>query len=456
MIQIKNAAELAKMRRACEISAAALKAGGAAIEPGISTAEIDKIIYDFIVRHGARPNFLHLYGFPATACISVNDTVIHGIPTRDQKIRPGDIVSIDTGCKIDGFNGDNACTFGCGKLDMEALLEGRDDPDEEYVNFLVEAVARAIELAKRDAFPAALGAQTAVCGAERGVGGNRREKGGICDPSVNVIAVRDEDKVIRGIFLSYALHPTFIHEDSDVVTADYPGSIRRCFAESHPQAVFGFAQGTSGDQSSRYFRTGQSYSEADRVGGEMYRAALEAIDSMTFDADPVLATACAEIPIELREYDPIPVLKDRAEQAVAAYEQLKAAGADYLSVQNANLRMLGAEDILGYATLMEHGTHIRLLHDENPAEVMAIRLGDACIACFPGEVFVEYGLRVKEVSPFRLTMVTELKGCLPGYCYTPEGERAGGYEVDTSMLARDFGEKMTALLSQQVRKVWER
>ena len=110
MIQIKNAAEIEKMRRACAISAAALKAGGEAIEPGISTAEIDKIIYDFIVRHGARPNFLHLYGFPATACISVNDTVIHGIPTREQKIRPGDIVSIDTGCKIDGFNGDNADT----------------------------------------------------------------------------------------------------------------------------------------------------------------------------------------------------------------------------------------------------------------------------------------------------------------------------------------------------------
>lgn len=103
MIQIKNAAELEKMRKAAAISAAALKAGGEAIEPGITTAEIDKIIYDFIVRHGARPNFLHLYGFPATACISVNDTVIHGIPSRDQKIRPGDIVSIDTGCKIDGL-----------------------------------------------------------------------------------------------------------------------------------------------------------------------------------------------------------------------------------------------------------------------------------------------------------------------------------------------------------------
>ncbi|MDD4849512.1 MAG: type I methionyl aminopeptidase [Gemmiger sp.] len=120
MIQIKNAAEIEKMRRACAISAAALKAGGEAIEAGISTAEIDKIIYDFIVRHGARPNFLHLYGFPATACISVNDTVIHGIPSRKVKIRPGDIVSIDTGCVIDGYNGDNACTYACGKVDSEA------------------------------------------------------------------------------------------------------------------------------------------------------------------------------------------------------------------------------------------------------------------------------------------------------------------------------------------------
>ena len=106
MIQIKNAAELEKMRKAAAISAAALKAGGEAIDPGITPAEHDKNNYDMIMRHGA--------------CISVNDTVIHGIPSRDQKIRPGDIVSIDTGCKIDGFNGDNACTFACGKLDLEA------------------------------------------------------------------------------------------------------------------------------------------------------------------------------------------------------------------------------------------------------------------------------------------------------------------------------------------------
>ena len=138
MIQIKNAAELQKMRKACAISAAALKAGGEAIEPGITTAEIDKIIYDFIVRHGARPNFLHLYGFPATACISVNDTVIHGFPNKQQQIRPGDIVSIDTGCKIDGFNGDNACTYACGKIDLEA---------QRLLDVTKESLHRGIEMA---------------------------------------------------------------------------------------------------------------------------------------------------------------------------------------------------------------------------------------------------------------------------------------------------------------------
>ena len=120
MIQIKTAKELEGMRRACAISAAALKYGGDHIEAGMTTAELDQLIYDYIVKHGAKPNFKGLYGFPGTACISINDTVIHGIPSPKVQIRPGDIVSIDTGAKIGGFNGDNACTFPCGKVDIEA------------------------------------------------------------------------------------------------------------------------------------------------------------------------------------------------------------------------------------------------------------------------------------------------------------------------------------------------
>ncbi len=86
----------------------------------MTTAELDKIIYDFIVRHGARPNFQHLYGFPATACISLNDTGHPRHPHHDHRSAPATSFSIDTGCKIDGFNGDNACTYAVGKVDFEA------------------------------------------------------------------------------------------------------------------------------------------------------------------------------------------------------------------------------------------------------------------------------------------------------------------------------------------------
>lgn len=99
MIQIKNAKELDGMRKANALSAAALKYGGEHIEAGMTTWELDKLIYDFIVKHGGTPNFKGLYGFPGTACISLNDTIIHGIPSHDIVIRPGDIVSIDTGAK---------------------------------------------------------------------------------------------------------------------------------------------------------------------------------------------------------------------------------------------------------------------------------------------------------------------------------------------------------------------
>ncbi len=124
MIQVKSPAEIEKMRLACEISAGALAAGGAAIAPGVSTAEVDKVIHDYIVGRGARPGFLGYNGFPGSACISLNDTVIHGIPGR-QVIREGDIVSIDTGAEYNGFFGDNAHTFCCGQVNEETkrLLE---------------------------------------------------------------------------------------------------------------------------------------------------------------------------------------------------------------------------------------------------------------------------------------------------------------------------------------------
>ncbi len=120
MIVLKTARELELIRKACIISAEALQVAGEAVRPGVTTWEIDKIAYDYIKKQGAEPNFLHLYDFPATACISINDEVIHGIPSKKRVIKEGDIVSIDLGAKVDGYNGDNAATFAAGKISENA------------------------------------------------------------------------------------------------------------------------------------------------------------------------------------------------------------------------------------------------------------------------------------------------------------------------------------------------
>ncbi len=119
MIVLKSSRELAIMKEACEISAQALQVAGEAVRPGISTWEIDKIAYDFIIKCGAKPNFLNYGGFPATACISINDEVIHGIPSKKRILQEGDIVSIDLGAAKNGYNGDNAATFICGSCSPE-------------------------------------------------------------------------------------------------------------------------------------------------------------------------------------------------------------------------------------------------------------------------------------------------------------------------------------------------
>lgn len=119
MIAIKNERQIECMRRACKITAAARALAGEMVRPGVSTREIDRAVYDYIVSQGAKPSFLHYNGYPASACISVNDTVIHGIP-GSRKLKEGDIVSVDVGAYYKGFHGDCAATFPCGAVSAEA------------------------------------------------------------------------------------------------------------------------------------------------------------------------------------------------------------------------------------------------------------------------------------------------------------------------------------------------
>ena len=139
MIVLKTVRELSIMREACRISAQALQLIGKAIEPGITTAELDRLAEKFILSQGAVPNFKNYHGYPATACISINNEVIHGIPTGKRKIKEGDIGSVDLGALFEGYHGDNAATFACGEISDEA---------QRLINATRESLYEGIKMAR--------------------------------------------------------------------------------------------------------------------------------------------------------------------------------------------------------------------------------------------------------------------------------------------------------------------
>ena len=121
MIQLKNSAQITAMKEAGRITGEALLLAREHIREGVSTKELDTLIREYIERCGAKPSFLGYAGFPGSACISINDEVIHGIPSKKRILREGDIVKIDVGAFYHGFHGDSARTLPVGKVSDEAM-----------------------------------------------------------------------------------------------------------------------------------------------------------------------------------------------------------------------------------------------------------------------------------------------------------------------------------------------
>jgi hypothetical protein len=313
---------------------------------------------------------------------------------------------------------------------------------EEYVDFIEKTFVDLIRSASEDTFDAELGSYIGVCGADRGVGGNRRIKGGLCDPTVNVFAIREkESETVRGIWLCYALHPTYLHAENVLVSADYPAFIRRHLSFAYPEAVFGFSQGTSGNQSSRYHRVAQDFEEACRVGTTLANAVQDCVELMDFYDDVDLEIRRTEITLPRRKFAPSEEQIPAMEAARKRVRDLYESGAEYIVRRNAELDMFGAEDLYYLAKEIEAGpTDFDRLFD---CEITVVRLGEMTLLTAQGEIFVEYGLDIKKGSPYDKTVIVEMaNGELPGYVYTPDALEDGGYEVSNSMLDKTAGEEI--------------
>ncbi len=374
---------------------------------------------------------------------------------------------VEAACGIPAKNIMITCThthsgpWAAGRLGMETGEE-KTEAYFEFIRVLNTQIVESIVASKTNAVEGSFAAEVELCGAESGVGGNRRMPGGPHDPLVSVLAIRDANNKVLGALVNYTLHPTFIHEWSNVCTADFCYYVRLEVEEKYENSIVGFTQGTSGNQSSRYYRQGESYDEAERVGRKLGAAAIKAIEKAKWKTDMPIVVASEEIVVEIRDLGNVEEIKAETQKSYDTYKDLydkygeSTNREEYYLWQNANLTHLGWEDRLTYAIRMSEGEEILEYVDETPAEAQAIRLDDMCVVGIPGEMFVEYGLFVKGMSPFRMTVVNELaNGILPGYAYTPEAASTGGYETGASLLDPAFGMKLTLKAIEMAKKVSE-
>ena len=136
MITVKTDSELQKMRESGRLTKNVLELLRQNVKPGITTKELDKIAYDYIRSCGAIPSFLNYHGYPASTCISIDEAVVHGIPSDKIVIREGQIVSVDVGVYYNGYHGDAARTFCVGNVSEEK---------QKLVNVTEECFFKAIE-----------------------------------------------------------------------------------------------------------------------------------------------------------------------------------------------------------------------------------------------------------------------------------------------------------------------
>lgn len=321
------------------------------------------------------------------------------------------------------------------------IWEHFEDPREqepENNDRMRDLMLAAAKDAVNNAFEAKLGWGSGICGKEHGIGGNRHDpENGPADPSVNVLAIRDANDQLRGCMVNYSMHPTVLHDHNFFFTADFPCYIRETLQERYPFLIFGFQMGAAGDQSTRFFRTAQTYDEARRIGSTIGQVALEVLEHMTFVTEAELKCASVMVTPPLKTFPSHAEAAEKLAHSQKIFDDLVAANAPYSKTRAAQSVLEGSVFMEGFTRSLEKSSVEDILGRQLPLELFAMRLGDCCIICNPSEIFVEISNRIKAASPFGLTMVcATTNGSTTGYVCTDESYDRFCYEAQASTFAK--------------------
>lgn len=342
-----------------------------------------------------------------------------------------------------------------------SLIGWQDDPavpapDPEYLAFVKQKLVAAATRAAAETVPAELAWTTADA---TGVGGNRISSEGATDPECGILAVRDKQRRPLAAALVYGMHPTVLHEDSTLFSADFPYYTRRHIQEHLEQDIpIAYHTAPCGNQSPRHYVNGQTFAEAERLGRRLGNAVCKSLDSLQSDDwqhAPHLEGALADVELPRTAIPTLPEAEKLLADYRDKYERLQKEHAPKADVRTAECAVFGAEGALALARAEKNGEINAKLRAYAPLQVQALRIGDAVLAGLPGECFTEYALEIKRRAPRRTFVVSLVNGDLQGYIVTPEAAKQGGYEAANAIFAPESGKILVDAALKLIMKVYE-
>lgn len=334
-----------------------------------------------------------------------------------------------------------------GPLTMDNIA-WRDDPcvppvDPAYVAFLTDGLVAAAVEAAQTPHEVELAWTSADA---RGVGSNRLSPDGVTDADAGVLVVRTLDGAWLALATIYGMHPTVLHEDSTLISGDFPAFTRQHLHEALGATVI-YHNAPCGNQSPRYAVTGQTFAEAERLGrllGARILTAVQQLRAEDFSRDVVLAGRLAGISPVPRAMPSIAEAEALLQACVSEYQRLQADGAGHGPVRTAECAVFGAEETVTLAHAQATGELACIHAAYRQADVQAVRIGDRTLVGWPCELFTEYALTLKQRAPVPTHAICLANGELQGYIVTPDAAAAGGYEAANSLFTPETGQLLVA------------
>lgn len=309
--------------------------------------------------------------------------------------------------------------------------------DDSYVEKVTQQIVAAAEAAWRSAVPARAAQTSAFID---GVGGNRQNPGGIHDRQAHLLYLQDQDThAPLALSLVYAMHPTVLHADSTLISADFPGFTRQELETHLPGLTTIYHNGTSGNLSTRHHVNENTFREAERLGrrlGNLVWEVLAQLRQADFQETLSIKAKQSFVRLPFRRLPSMEQAVSTLRATEETYRRLSSESAVYGTLRTAEVDRLGAQAQLALVIAEERGELNHLRHRYEQVEVQVIELGEAVYIGLPGEFFVEYGLELKRRVGRPTAVIGLANGELGGYIVTPEAQ---GYEADFSLFAPEAG-----------------